>query len=89
MSSPAAVQTMSKIEANNSMRLWNEAVDVYIRSKVDRRKPGLIENAAKVGPAGGPLHSRCEAPGCLKLEGRNGVKLLRCNGCNKVSHYSR
>ncbi|KAJ7461481.1 hypothetical protein FB451DRAFT_1044251, partial [Mycena latifolia] len=84
--SPSAVHTMSKIELNDSIRLWNEAVDVYIGSNVDPRKPEVIENAAKVGLAGGPLHRRCEASGCRKLDGRSGVKLLRCNGCKKAMY---
>ncbi|KAJ7167311.1 hypothetical protein C8R43DRAFT_877406 [Mycena crocata] len=80
--------TMSKVELNNAVQLWNEAVDVYIASKVDGRTRQAIENAAKVGPAGGPLHRRCEAAGCTKLEHRNGVKLLRCAGCNTTMYCS-
>lgn len=80
---------MSKVELNNAIRLWNEAVDVYVASKVDRRKPEAIENAAKVGLAGGPLHRRCEAASCPNLEDRNGVKLLRCSRCNTVCRSVR
>ncbi|KAJ7114086.1 hypothetical protein C8R44DRAFT_796262 [Mycena epipterygia] len=86
---PSAVQTMSKVELNNAIRLWNEAVDVYVASKVDRRKPETIENAAKVGLAGGPLHRRCEAASCPSLEDRKGVKLLRCSRCNTTLYCSR
>ncbi|KAJ7754500.1 hypothetical protein B0H16DRAFT_1832487 [Mycena metata] len=65
--------------------LWNDAVDKYILSKVDRRPRQAIENAVKVGLTGGPLYRRCEADGCPKIEGRNGVKLSRCGGCSKFS----
>ncbi|KAJ6595686.1 hypothetical protein DFH09DRAFT_1072632 [Mycena vulgaris] len=79
---PALVQTMSEAEWNDVVRLWNEAVDAYIASNVDRRTPETIENAAKVGAEGGPLHRRCEAVGCASLEDRDGVKLSRCGACN-------
>ncbi|KAJ7163741.1 hypothetical protein C8R46DRAFT_1352579 [Mycena filopes] len=88
--SEAGVRTMSKVELNNSVRIWNENVDKYIRTKpkVDRRTRESIENASKVGPAGGPLHRRCEAVGCPKVEDRDGVKLFRCGGCSKAVYCS-
>ncbi|KAJ7185539.1 hypothetical protein C8R46DRAFT_1342788 [Mycena filopes] len=86
---PGAVHTMSKIELNNAIRLWNDAVDVYIvSSKADRRTREAIENAAKVGSTGGPLYRRCESGGCPKIEGRNCAKLSRCGGCSKVVYCS-
>lgn len=75
---------MSKVELNEAVRLWNTAVDEYIASDVDSRPTETIENAAKVGVAGGPLHRRCEATGCPNLEFRNGVTLSLCSGCRTV-----
>ncbi|KAJ7037893.1 hypothetical protein C8F04DRAFT_384865 [Mycena alexandri] len=85
---PAAVRTMSKIDLNNAVRIWNESVNGYVNSKVDSRTREDIENAAKVGPTGGPLYRRCEAEGCPKIEGRNDVKLSRCAGCSKAVYCS-
>ncbi|KAJ7754506.1 hypothetical protein B0H16DRAFT_1542592 [Mycena metata] len=85
---PAAVRTMSKIDLNNAVRIWNEFVDGYINAGVDSRTREEIENAAKVGPTGGPLYRRCEAEGCPKIEGRNDVKLSRCAGCSKAVYCS-
>ncbi|KAJ7672473.1 hypothetical protein DFH06DRAFT_979898, partial [Mycena polygramma] len=87
--SPKGAQTMSKMEVNASTGLWNAAVDEYIASGVDSRPTETIENAAKVGPAGGPLHRRCEAAGCPNIEYRNGVKLFLCSGCGKAVYCSR
>ncbi|KAJ7685571.1 hypothetical protein DFH06DRAFT_1119004 [Mycena polygramma] len=84
---PKLVQSMSKMDVNDSTRMWNAAVDEYIACGVDPRPTEIIENAAKVGLAGGPLHRRCEAGGCLNLEYRKGVKLSLCSGCEKV-HFS-
>ncbi|KAJ7167501.1 hypothetical protein C8R46DRAFT_1093209 [Mycena filopes] len=37
---------------------------------------------AYIASGGGPLHRRCEAPGCSKLEGRDSVHMLVCSGCH-------
>ncbi|KAJ6471789.1 hypothetical protein C8R47DRAFT_743816 [Mycena vitilis] len=86
---PKGAQTMSKMEVNLSTGLWNAAVDEYIASGIDSRPTESIENAAKVGPAGGPLHRRCEAAGCPNIEYRNDVKLFLCSGCGKAVYCSR
>ncbi|KAJ7147155.1 hypothetical protein C8R43DRAFT_543344 [Mycena crocata] len=62
--SPTVVRLMLKIVWINSMKAWNKAVDTYIASGVDHRASKIIEAAAKVGLAGGPLHCKCDAVGC-------------------------
>ncbi|KAJ6490635.1 hypothetical protein C8R47DRAFT_453942 [Mycena vitilis] len=86
---PKLVQSMSKMDVNDSTRMWNAAVDEYIASGVDSRPTDIIENAAKVGLAGGPLYRRCEAGGCPSLEYRKGVKLSLCSRCEKAVYCGR
>lgn len=74
----------AKIDSKELVNNWNQVVDDYIASGVDHRGRRIIENAAKIGVAGGPLFRRCEADGCANVEGRNGVKLLVCSGCKMV-----
>jgi hypothetical protein len=66
---------------------WNQAVDDYIASGVDHRGRRIIENAAKIGIAGGLLFRKCEANGCANIEGRDSVRLLVCAGCKTVRVY--
>ncbi|KAJ6543811.1 hypothetical protein B0H10DRAFT_1356022 [Mycena sp. CBHHK59/15] len=82
--SPDAVQKHTKLEWRQHVTKWNDAVDAYIASKVDRRAPQAIEDAAKIGVAGGPLYRRCEAAGCIGVEGRDSVTLFLCSSCKTV-----
>lgn len=64
---------------------WNERIDNYIASGVDRREALDIEIAAKVGDTGGPLWKRCDQ--CKKQSGPESFELKRCGGCHLVSFY--
>lgn len=78
---------ISRVRRNEGVQEWNALVDEYIASGVDKRDPVEIENIAKIGLAGGPLHRKCEGPDCHNLEGRNNVKISVCAGCHKVSSF--
>ncbi|KAJ7780938.1 hypothetical protein B0H16DRAFT_1817221 [Mycena metata] len=86
---PNFVSSMSKVEWKQLMEQWNEAVDDYIASGVDKRPGEAIENAAKRGAKGGPLYRKCEALGCTKVEGRNCVRMLVCSGCSRTVYCGR
>ncbi|KAJ6473590.1 hypothetical protein C8R47DRAFT_987204, partial [Mycena vitilis] len=86
--SPAAVLTVPKLEWIQSMRRWNDDVDAYIAFGVDRRAPEIIEGAAKVGVAGGPLWRRCEAPRCIEVENKDSVKPFpQCSAATRFTVY--
>ncbi|KAJ7927486.1 hypothetical protein B0H13DRAFT_1035289 [Mycena leptocephala] len=71
------------------MKAWNNAVDAYISSKVDQRAPEMIEAAAKIGLAGGPLRCKCEAAGCARREnGDSDKEFPRCSGCKTTIYCS-
>jgi hypothetical protein len=85
VNSPAAIRTVPKSAWIKSMKAWNNAVDAYISSKVDQRAPEIIETAAKIGLAGGPLRCKCEAAGCARREnGDSDKEFPRCSGCKTV-----
>jgi hypothetical protein len=75
---------MDRGEWKEAMGMWNGAVDKYIASGVDRRSVVIIENAAKLGMLGGPLHRKCEASGCTRVEGRDGLRIMICSRCTQV-----
>ncbi|KAJ7640858.1 hypothetical protein DFH06DRAFT_624075 [Mycena polygramma] len=88
--SPVAVRVLPKPTWVRSMGRWNDAVDAYIASGVDRRAPEIIEAAAKVGVSGGPLWRRCEAPGCTEVENKDLAKPFpQCSGCNTTVYCSQ
>ncbi|KAJ7780991.1 hypothetical protein B0H16DRAFT_1710245 [Mycena metata] len=87
--SPNCVLSMSKFEWKQLMEQWNEAVDDYIASGVDKRPRATIENAAKLGLKGGALYRKCEASGCTKVEGRESVQMLICSGCRTTVYCGR
>ncbi|KAJ7078085.1 hypothetical protein C8R44DRAFT_825635 [Mycena epipterygia] len=78
---PGLLEMTTRTEGKSFVEKWNQAVDDYIESGVDRRPRKSIENAAMLGMAGGPLYRKCEADGCPNVEGRDSVKLLVCSGC--------
>ncbi|KAJ7286248.1 hypothetical protein C8J57DRAFT_1708583 [Mycena rebaudengoi] len=86
---PNAVRSMARNEWKHSMANWNTAVDHYIASGIDHRSAQAIEEAAKVGAAGGPLYRKCEAPGCTSIEGRNSTKLFLCGSCKTTVYCGR
>ncbi|KAJ7742650.1 hypothetical protein DFH07DRAFT_713332, partial [Mycena maculata] len=83
------VDMNAKMEAKDLVRNWNRVVDDYTASGVDHRGRRNIENAAKIGIAGGPLFRICEADACANVEGREGVKLLICSGCKTAVYCSK
>ncbi|KAJ7117636.1 hypothetical protein C8R44DRAFT_983126 [Mycena epipterygia] len=86
--SPITVRTIPKVKWIAIKKTWNEEVDAYIASGVDRRAPAIIEAAAKIGLAGGPLHCKCEASGCGNTESDSVKAFPRCSGCNKAVYCS-
>ncbi|KAJ7461865.1 hypothetical protein B0H11DRAFT_118731 [Mycena galericulata] len=90
--SPATVRSgMPKTEWTEARGAWNAAVDAYIASGIDTRAPELIEAAAKIGPAGGPLHRKCEAVGCGNTENNHSdstKSFQHCSGCKTAIYCS-
>lgn len=76
---------ISKIDGTRNAVAWNALGDQYIASGKDNRGRVRIENVAKIGPSGGPLHRRCEGPECPSLEDRDGIIIQVCSGCKKAS----
>ncbi|KAJ6595681.1 hypothetical protein DFH09DRAFT_1410410 [Mycena vulgaris] len=88
--SPAAAMAMPKTEWIEVMKTWNDAVDAYIASGAARCAPEIIETAAKIGPSGGPLYSKCEAPECTNVESSKLAEVFsRCSGCKTAVYCSR
>lgn len=63
--------------------IWNGYVDEYIALATDGRHKLEIEQAAKLDLCYGPLWKRCEASGCVAVEGP-ALKMKCCAGCRKV-----
>ncbi|KAJ7461478.1 hypothetical protein FB451DRAFT_1268301 [Mycena latifolia] len=88
--SPTAIRAVPKPKWMKAMAEWNEAVDAYIASGVDKRASGVIEAAAKIGLAGGPLYRKCEAARCANMESSNSAKVFsHCGGCKTAVYCSR
>ncbi|PPQ64915.1 hypothetical protein CVT24_008255 [Panaeolus cyanescens] len=60
---------------------WNRYLELYIRLGVDPRPAETIRRAAKMSTWGGAFYSTCVNPGCGKMNGINGVSLLKCGNC--------
>ncbi|KAJ7709495.1 hypothetical protein B0H17DRAFT_1190700 [Mycena rosella] len=87
--SPTALRAVPKPNCIKMAKQWNIAVDTYIASGVDLRASGIIEAAAKIGPAGGPLYRKCEAAGCAKIEGSDSANAFPyCSGCKTTVYCS-
>ncbi|KAJ7927448.1 hypothetical protein B0H13DRAFT_2653444 [Mycena leptocephala] len=86
---PGWIDVTSKVDGKALMGHWNQAIDDCIASGVDHRGWRIIENAAKIGIAGGPLFRKCEANGCANIEGRDSVRLLVCAGCKTAVYCSK
>ncbi|EED85952.1 predicted protein [Postia placenta Mad-698-R] len=79
--------TLSKVGCENAAKAWNDSVDLYIETRpasIDVRPRIEIEKVAKVANDGGPLYKRCEASGCLAVEGVDGAKMKICTGCKRL-----
>ncbi|KAF9803690.1 hypothetical protein IEO21_09586 [Rhodonia placenta] len=79
--------TLSKVGCENATKAWNDSVDLYIETipkSIDVRPRIEIEKIAKVANDGGPLYKRCEASGCLAVEGVDGAKMKICTGCKRI-----
>ncbi|KAJ3551213.1 hypothetical protein NM688_g4838 [Phlebia brevispora] len=86
---PWGIGCISKIEAKRCMDTWNADVDKYVLDGHDPRSALDIEIEAKIATHGGPLHRRCEADGCTKVEGRDIEKLKCCSKCKLVFYCSK
>ncbi|KAJ7185507.1 hypothetical protein C8R46DRAFT_982140 [Mycena filopes] len=87
--SPSVIRPIPKARWVQSRKRWNDAVDEYIASGVDNRAPEVIEAAAKIGYAGGPLRRKCEGAGCKKLETETEKAFSYCSGCTTAVYCSR
>ncbi|EED82180.1 predicted protein [Postia placenta Mad-698-R] len=84
--------TLSKVGCENAAKAWNDSVDLYIETRpasIDVRPRIEIEKVAKVANDGGPLYKRCEASGCLAVEGVDGAKMKICTGCKRAADWSQ